>query len=87
MIHSILILSLFYRILKYFLFLEHYYHYKIYAIILISPRRTSGPSNCLFFVIPTIIVVHKTGKTKTIHDCCLIIPHTPSTIRANVDSL
>ena len=79
MIHSIWILSVLYRIPTYLPFF-HYYHYNIYAIILISLYRTAGPSRCLFFV----IFVLKTGKTATIHGCCLIIPHTSPTIRANV---
>ena len=33
-----------------FPFYEHYFHYKIYAIILISLHCTSGPSRCLLFI-------------------------------------
>ena len=86
MIHIIWTLSVLYRIPKYFLFL-YYYHYNTYAIILISIHRTAGPSRCLFFVIHNTCVVPKTGKTMTIHGCCLIISHTPPTIRVNVVSL
>ena len=50
MIQSIWILSVLYRISKYFLFFENYFHYKIYAIILISLQRIAGPSRCLLFV-------------------------------------
>ena len=36
-------LSVLYHILSYFLFFGHYYHYTIYAIILIRLHRTYGP--------------------------------------------
>ena len=32
-----------------FPFLEHYFHYNIYAIILLSQHRTAGPSHCILF--------------------------------------
>ena len=86
MIHIIWILSVLYCIPIYLLFFEHYYHYKRYAIILISLHRTAGPSRCLLFVICNKSVVRKTGKTATIHGCCLIILHTLPKIRASVAS-
>ena len=70
-----------------FPFFEHYFHFIIYAISLVSLHRTYGPSHCLFFVICNAFVVHKTGKTAPIHGCCLIILHNPLTIRAKVASL
>ena len=86
MIHNIWISSVLYRILKYFIFFRYYYCYNIYAIILISLHRTSGPSSCLCFDIWNIFFVHKTSKTATIHGCCLIILHTLPNIRADVAS-
>ena len=77
--------SVLYRIPTY-LFL-HYDHYNIYAIILICLQRTAGPSRCILFVICNTFVVRKTSKTATIYGCCLIISHTPPTIRANIVSL
>ena len=56
-----------------FPFSGHYYHYNIYAIILIGLHCNAGPSYFLFFVIRNTFVVLKTGKTTTIHGCCLII--------------
>ena len=53
---------------------------------LISLHRTTGPSRCLLFVICNTFLIRKTGKTATIHNCCLIISHTPPTIQANVAS-
>ena len=70
-----------------FHFFEHYYHYNIYAIILISLHRNDVPSPCLLFVILNTFVVRKTGKTATIHSSSLIISHTPPTIQENVVSL
>ena len=87
MIHRIWILSVLYRIPTYLLFFEHYYHYNIYAIILISLHLTSEPSICLFFVICDKFFVHKTGKNATIHSCCLIILHNLPTIQVNIASL
>ena len=69
-----------------FPFFEHYYHYNIYANIFISLHHTNGPSRCLLFVINNTSVICKTGKIATIHGSCLIILHTPPTIRANVAS-
>ena len=51
MIHTILILSLLYRISIYFLFLALFPLQHIYAIIVISLHRTAGPLRFLFFVI------------------------------------
>ena len=48
MIQSIWIFFVLYLISTYFLFLKHYFHYKIYAIVLISLHCTSGTSRCLF---------------------------------------
>ena len=45
-----------------FPFLKHYFHYNIYAIILISLHHTAGPSHCPFFDIYNTIVVLKTYK-------------------------
>ena len=67
-------------------FFEHDYHYKVYAIILISLHRTTGPSRSLFFVIRNKFVVLNIGKNTTIHGYYLIISHNPPTIRANVAS-
>ena len=87
MIHSIWILFVLYRIPTYVLFSKNYYHYNIYAIILISLHHTARPSGCLLLVIRNKFIVRKTGKTTTIHVCCLITSYTPPTIRANVVSL
>ena len=70
-----------------FLFFKYYYHYNIYAIIIISLHCTAGPSSCLFFVIRNTFVVSNTCNTATIHGCCLIILNIPPTIRTNVLSL
>ena len=51
-----------YRISIYLLFFEHYFHYNIYAIILIILNRTTGPSRCIFFDIYNTIVVITTNK-------------------------
>ena len=48
MIHIIWILSVLYHVLKYFLFKKHYFHYTIYAIILIVLHRTAGPFTLYF---------------------------------------
>ena len=61
--------------------LQHICHF------LISLHGTTGPSRCILFFIHNTFVVHKTGKTATIHGCSLIILHTPPIIRANVASL
>ena len=87
MIHKIWILSVLYRISTYFLFFENYYHYNIYAIILISLHRNAGTSRCPLFIILNTFFVCKTGKIAIIHGCRLIISHTPPTIQANVESL
>ena len=64
MIHCIWILSVLYHISTYFLFFEHYFHYNIYDIILISLHRTAGPSRCLFFDIYNTFVVLMTNKPR-----------------------
>ena len=43
-------------------FFEHYFHYNIYAIILISLHRAAGPSRCLLFAILNTCVVLSTDK-------------------------
>ena len=75
---------LYYIVFQHISFLEYYYHYNIYAIVLIRLHRTAGPSRCLFFIICNVFVVCKTSKTATIHGYCLIVSHTLPTIRANV---
>ena len=86
MIHSMRILSVLYRIPKYLLFFEHYYHCNIYDIMLIILHCTDGASCCPFFVIRNTFVIRKNVKTATIHGCCLIIFYTPPTIQANIAS-
>ena len=67
-----------------FPFSENTYHYNIYAIILFRLHRISGPSHFLLVVICNTFVVLKTGKTVTIHSCCLTISHTPPIIEMNI---
>ena len=50
MIHSIWIIFVLYHILTYSLFFRHYFHYNIYAFILIILHRTAGPYCCLFLI-------------------------------------
>ena len=45
-------------------FYYYYLHYNIWAIDLISLKRTSGPSRCLFFVIVNTFVVLTTDKSR-----------------------
>ena len=47
-----------------FTFFKNYFHYKIYAIILINVHRTAGPSRCLLFVIFNTFVVLTTDKPR-----------------------
>ena len=47
-----------------FTFFRYYYHYNIYAIILISPHRTDGTSCCLFFDIYNKFIVLTTDKPR-----------------------
>ena len=64
MIHIILILSILYRISTYLIFSEHYFHYNINDIILISLHHTAGPSHCLFIDIYNNFVVFTTDKPR-----------------------
>ena len=45
-------------------FFQHYFHYNIYTIILISLHRTAGPLCCLFFDIYNTCVVLTTDKPR-----------------------
>ena len=45
-----------------FPFFKHYFHYNIYAILLIILHRTAGPSRCLFFDIYNKFVVLTNNK-------------------------
>ena len=47
-----------------FPFFQHYFHYNICAIILISLHRTTGPSRCLFIDIYNTFVVLTTNKPR-----------------------
>ena len=86
-IHSIWILSVLYRISTYFIFLALFpLQHICYYFNQPTPYRLE-PSSCLFFFICITFVVCKTGKTAIIHGFCLIISHTPSTIRDNIASL
>ena len=67
-----------------FPYFQHYYHYNIYVIILMSLHCTAVTSSCLLFVIHNKFIVCNTGKITTIHVCRLIIFHTPPTIQANI---
>ena len=49
-------------ILYFDFFYKHYFHYNIYAIILISLHRTAGSSRCLFLVILNKFVVLTNNK-------------------------
>ena len=63
-IHSIWILSVLYHILTYFLYFENYFHYNIYAIILIILQYNTGPSCCIFVTIYNKFVVLTTDKPR-----------------------